>query len=279
VSTRLVAHLSDIHFGGEHVAAVAGAKAWIAQHRPDLTIITGDVTREGSTFEFAAARKWIHSLASEFIVVPGNHDTPYFSVVQRLFAPWKRYARHFGALSDEPSRRPGLAVASVNTARGVQLRANWSKGAITSGQAGRAVRALANEPADALKIVACHHPLIEMIGGPMSGQVHGGRQAAEIFARGGVDLVLTGHVHAPFALPYPGGDGHTWAVGASTLSIRERGVPIGFNSIEIQDDCVTITALAWTGSHFEPWRTWKVDRRPRAQTEAAAGEPAAARQA
>ena len=40
-----LAHLSDIHFGGEHVDAVAAAKAWIAEHRPDLTVITGDVTR------------------------------------------------------------------------------------------------------------------------------------------------------------------------------------------------------------------------------------------
>lgn len=261
MTARRLAHLSDIHFGGEHVEAVAAARSWIAEHRPDLTIITGDVTREGAPAEFAAARKWIHGLASEFLVVPGNHDTPYYSIPHRIFAPWKRYERHFGRLPAAAHQRPGLAVASINTARGVQLRANWSKGAIGAGQVARAILALRSARADALKIVACHHPLIEMIGGPMSGKVHGGRRAAEAFARGGVDLVLTGHVHAPFALPYPGGDGHTWAVGASTLSLRERGVPIGFNCIDIADDCVTVTAQAWTGSHFEPWRTWRIDRR------------------
>jgi hypothetical protein len=50
-------------------------------------------------------------------------------------------------------------------------------------------------------------------------------------------------------------------VGASTLSVRERGVPIGFNCIEADEACVTVTALAWTGSRFEPWRTWRIDRR------------------
>lgn len=256
-----LAHLSDIHFGGEHVEAVAAARAWIADHAPDLTIITGDVTRAGSPVEFAAARRWIGSLASDAVVVPGNHDTPYYSIPHRLFVPWKRYERHFGPLPRDALQRPGLAVASVNTARGAQLRANWSKGAITAGQADRAVRALRAARAGSLRVVACHHPLIEMIGGPMSGKVHGGRRAAEAFARGGVDLVLTGHVHAPFALPYPGGDGRTWAVGASTLSVRERGVPIGFNCIEADEACVTVTALAWTGSRFEPWRTWRIDRR------------------
>lgn len=259
--TLRLAHLSDIHFGGENKPAVAGVTRWIAENRPDLAIITGDVTREGAQPEFAAADAWIKGLAAESLVVPGNHDTPYFSLMKRLFAPWKRYERHFGALPREALRRPGLAIAPVNTARGVQLRANWSKGAIAAHQAARAIQALAAVPAGALKIVACHHPLIEMIGGPMSGAVHGGREAADAFAEAEIDLVLTGHVHAPFALPLPGGDGRTWAVGASTLSVRERGAPIGFNCIEVEPDCVRVTALAWTGSHFEPWRTWAIDRR------------------
>ena len=262
MTPRRFAHLSDIHFGGEHVEAVAAVKAWIAEHRPDITIITGDITREGAPTEFAAARKWVHSLASEFLIVPGNHDTPYYSLAHRVFLPWKRYETYFGALQEQAVQRAGVAIAPVNTARGAQLRANWSKGAISRRQAEGAVRALAGARPGSLKIVACHHPLVEMIGGPMSGKVHGGRRAAETFSRGAVDLVLTGHVHAPFALPLPGGGGHTWAVGASTLSIRERGVPIGFNCIEVADDCVTVTALAWAGSHFVPWRSWRIVRRP-----------------
>lgn len=259
--TLRLAHLSDIHFGGENKHAVAAAAGWIGAHRPDLVVITGDITREGAQPEFTTARAWIDSLAAPSLVVPGNHDTPYFSLVKRLVAPWRRYDRHFGAPPREAHRLPGLAMASVNTARGVQLRANWSKGAISPRQVSGAIRALAVAPAGTLRVVACHHPLIEMIGGPMSGLVHGGHDAAVAFSEARVDLVLTGHVHAPFALPYPGGDGKTWAVGASTLSIRERGAPIGFNCIQIDDDCVTVTAQAWTGSHFETWRTWTMDRR------------------
>lgn len=259
--TLRLAHLSDIHFGGENKHAVAAAAGWIGAHRPDLVVITGDITREGAQPEFTAARAWIDSLAAPSLVIPGNHDTPYFSLVKRLVAPWRRYERHFGAPPREAHRLPGLAMASVNTARGVQLRANWSKGAISPRQVSGAIRALAVAPAGTLRVVACHHPLIEMIGGPMSGLVHGGHDAAVAFSEARVDLVLTGHVHAPFALPYPGGDGKTWAVGASTLSIRERGAPIGFNCIQIDDDCVTVTAQAWTGSHFETWRTWTMDRR------------------
>jgi 3',5'-cyclic AMP phosphodiesterase CpdA len=100
-----------------------------------------------------------------------------------------------------------------------------------------------------------------MIGGPMTGRVWGGEAAARDFAEAKVDLVLSGHIHAPFAWPYPFGDGKTYAVGASTLSLRERGVPAGFNIVDIERAAIRVAALAWTGSHFEPHRTWSLDRR------------------
>jgi hypothetical protein len=75
--------------------------------------------------------------------------------------------------------------------------------------------------------------------------------------------VLSGHIHAPFAWPYPHGDGRTYAVGAGTLSRRERGAPAGFNVVEIESAVIRIVALAWTGSHYEPYRTWSLDRRAR----------------
>jgi hypothetical protein len=61
--------------------------------------------------------------------------------------------------------------------------------------------------------------------------------------------------------PYPFGDGRTYAVGAGTLSIRERGVAPSFNCLEVEADCVTVTAMTWQGTHYEPHRTWRVDRR------------------
>ena len=41
-------------------------------------------------------------------------------------------------------------------------------------------------------------------------------------------------------------------MGAGTLSVRERGVPPSFNVVEVEDGCIRVTALAWTGSHYEP---------------------------
>lgn len=259
---KVLAHLSDIHFGGENQAAVAGARDWIGECDPDLVVITGDITRQGDEAEFAAARAFVDSLDRPVLVMPGNHDTPYFDPVKRLFAPWNRYRRHFGKGSPRGLLvQPGLAVRTLNSARGFQPRLNWSKGQVSREQVRSSLAALAQAPAGAAKILACHHPLIEMLGGPMTGRVWGGEAAARAFAEARVDLVLTGHIHAPFALAYPYGDGRTYAVGASTLSVRERQVPPGFNRIEIEDEAITVKALAWTGSHYEAWRTWNLIRR------------------
>jgi predicted phosphodiesterase len=76
-----------------------------------------------------------------------------------------------------------------------------------------------------------------------------------------VDLVLSGHVHAPFALPYPFADERTYAVGCGTLSVRERGVPASFNMIEVDPDAIRVKALTWSGAQFEAYRTWSLDRR------------------
>lgn len=254
------AHLSDIHFGGENVSAVAGAAERIRAGGFDLTIVSGDLTRFAEKPEFELAAAWLADLPGPRLVTPGNHDAPYLAWAERIFAPFRRYERYIGPAPVQSWRAPGVAVRGVNTARGAQPRLNWSKGQISVRQA-RATAAWF-EPGDGLRIVVVHHPLIEMIGGPMTSRVWGGAAAAAVFAQAKVDLVLSGHIHAPFTWPYPHGDRRTYAVGAGTLSVRERGTPPGFNEVEVEDGCIRVTALAWTGSHYEPYRTWALDKRP-----------------
>ncbi len=259
--TLRIAHLSDIHFGGENVSAVSAATTILNTQPFDLVIVTGDLTRYGERREFRAAAEWLAAIERPKLVTPGNHDAPYLAWAERIFTPFGRYEQAIGPAAAQDFEAPGLAVRGVNTARGPQPRLNWSKGQIARSQVRDALDGLAAAPAEAVRIVALHHPLTEMVGGPMTARVWGGPAAATAFAQGGVDLVLSGHIHAPFIWTYPCGDRRTHAVGAGTLSIRERGVPAGFNVLEIERAAMRITALQWTGSHFEPYRTWSVDRR------------------
>jgi len=259
-----IAHLSDIHFGGENVAAVDAAFDLLTAAPPDLTVLSGDLTVAGARHEFAAARDWVEGLTGRgvrVLALPGNHDTPEFDVAARLFAPWRRWQSHLGRSDGMSLSTRKLMATSFNSARGVQIRLNWSKGAVARRQVGRAVRRLDQAAPGAVKLVACHHPLVELAHGPMTGNVRGGLHAARRLAEAKADLVLTGHIHSPFMMPLPFGDGQTQAVGAGTLSVRERGAPAGFNMIEIDDLEIRATALGWSGHDLAPWMSWTAPRR------------------
>ena len=256
-----IAHLSDIHFGGENPQAIAAATAHLQAEHFDLIVVSGDLTRFGEVAEFASAAAWLKQLPEPRLVTPGNHDAPYLAWVDRILTPFARYESAIGPARFQTHLSEGLAVYGVNTARGVQPRANWSKGQISKNQVQEAVDWFAAAPAGALRILVCHHPLTEMVGGPMTAKVWRGEAAAQAMAEAQVDLVLSGHIHAPFTWPYPYGDCRTYAAGAGTLSVRERGVPPGFNVVDVEAKEIRVTALAWAGSRFEPSRTWSLARR------------------
>lgn len=271
----LILQFSDVHFGCEHKRAVAAALDYAHARTADLILITGDITQQGFRDEFAAAGEWIRRMPEPTFVIVGNHDVPYWSLPARLFHPWKAFEEATGhPAHDHQFLSPDVMVRGVVTARGWQARANWSKGVIDLDQTRKAAAALRQAPVGALRILACHHPLVEMIGTPMTGDVKRGDEAALIFAEAGVDLITTGHVHVPFALPIRLGDHCSYAVGCGTLSHRERGAPPSFNRIEWDARQIVVTAVAWTGDRFEDSESWKLPRRQDTRKASTAPDPA-----
>ena len=264
---RLI-QVSDIHFGAEHAAAVEAAADYINNTPFDLLLMTGDITQLGHHAEFGAAKDWLGKLPGPQLATPGNHDTPWFGLLERVTGPFRRYQRAIGP-TESQFTRPGLSVWSLNSARGWQVRLNWSKGEVNRQQTHRTVRQLRSAAPNATRIVICHHPLTEIPGEPITSRVRGGRRAARKFAETHVDLVVTGHLHQAFVHALPFGDGMSYAVGASTLSHRERGAPPGFNVIEIDGERLNVSALAWTGAALEIDQVWRVPLRPRLNEESA----------
>ena len=269
--------VSDIHFGGENKDAVEAATAWINAAGPDLVVAAGDLTLDGKVPEFDAAAAWLARLPDPMIVVPGNHDTPFVGLgelFERFTRPWRRFTDRFGTEDGAAWRGDGVTVCSLNSARAAQIRWNWSKGAVARGQIKRVVRELRAAPSGDLRIVVCHHPLMEILGGPMTARVRGGVDAANRFVQAGADVILSGHIHLPFVTAIPFGDGKTQAVGSGTLSLRERGAAPGFNVIEVEPGCVRVAAMAYERGKFDVWRTWAFDRRTDAENENGAAEAA-----
>ena len=276
-------HVTDIHFGCENKAAVGAVGELARGGGFDAVVQSGDITMIGAEPEFRAAAAWLKTLPVPIVSTPGNHDTPEMDVLTRLTRPWGLYERYIGPVRNDGYVAPGVSIQTMNTSRGVQIRLNWSKGAVDFDDARGLCQRLSRAGPDALKVAVCHHPLMEITGGPMTARVRRGTEAAKIIAEGGADLILTGHIHTPFAHPLPFGDCHTYAVGAATLSMRERGAPAGYNCIEADAEAIRITAMGWTGTHFEAQRSWGFTRRgaeaPRvlAAQEAGGAEPAMAR--
>jgi 3',5'-cyclic AMP phosphodiesterase CpdA len=269
-----ILQFSDVHFGREHRHACEAALDYAHATPHNLVLITGDITQQGLPDEFEAAGRWIGRMPDPRFVIVGNHDVPYWSLIARVFSPWKAFEQAIGhPAHDHQFLSPDLMVRGVVTARGWQARANWSKGVIDLDQTRKAAEALRQAPVGALRVLACHHPLVEMIGAPMTGEVKRGAAAAQIFAEAGVDLITTGHVHVPFALPISMGDHCSHAVGCGTLSHRERGAPPSFNQIDWDAHHITVTAIAWTGDRFEPHQTWRLPRRQDTRRTATAPDP------
>jgi uncharacterized protein len=174
-----IAHLSDFHLGvpsrGEK--ATADAVAWVAERRPDLVCVTGDLVsrRRG----VPRLRELLGRLGGSFVVL-GNHD---FADSRDPFSQ-----RIEPAVFDELE---GVTVLGDSTAD-VELRGRRVQlvGVEPGEYATRVARPerLADPQAD-LRILLCHFPGI-----------------VRRIPAGAFHLVLSGHLHAgQIVVPFPGG--------------------------------------------------------------------------
>jgi 3',5'-cyclic AMP phosphodiesterase CpdA len=223
-------HVSDLHFGAEDRAALDWFAQAVADTRPEGVICTGDLTMRARRHEFAAAAAWLGALAAPVVVEPGNHDLPYFNLIERFNTPYARYCTLRGAVNRDLVL-DGVAVIALPTTARAQWRLNWSKGRVSSANLAHALAALSGAASEGIRIVACHHPLIEA-NTEATASTHGGKQALAALARAGADVVLSGHVHDAFDLMVEAGGKPIRLIGAGTLSKRLRTTRPSYNRLE-----------------------------------------------
>jgi 3',5'-cyclic AMP phosphodiesterase CpdA len=224
-------HASDLHFGAEDRAALGWFMDEVERDRPAMVICTGDLTMRGTAREFALAKTWLEQLPVPVLLEPGNHDVPYYWYpLQRMFSPYARFRALRAALEGERIA-PDLAIVSLKTVGRAQWRLNWSKGRIRNRELDETIRGLANHADRPLRLVTCHHPLVDA-DTEGSGSTRGGQRALAALARAGADAVLSGHVHDAFDLTIEADGLPIRMIGAGTLSERLRTTSPGFNRLE-----------------------------------------------
>jgi 3',5'-cyclic AMP phosphodiesterase CpdA len=221
----LLLQISDTHFGTEQ-AAVVEALVHLAQaQKPDLLVLSGDITQRARRAQFHAARVFVDRLrVPARLAIPGNHDIALFNLAARLFAPYANHLRAFGPELEPQFESSDLLVLTLNTTR----RWRHTDGEVSPQQVERVARRLEGAHATQLRIVVVHQPVA--VTGPDDAHnlLHGRERAVRRWAQAGCDLILGGHIHLPFVLPlsrcYPSLAREVWAVQAGTaVSRRVRG--------------------------------------------------------
>ncbi len=246
---RQILHLSDVHFGPPHRAEVSdGVHQFAERRRPDLVIISGDLTQRAKPEQFRQARAFVDRFAAPTLTVPGNHDVPMYRFWERLWSPFGAYCKHFAAELEPTFEDDELLVAGVNTAF------NWTvKDGRVTGAGLRRLRKLLADAKDRLKIVVAHHPVVPVPRFDSSRVLGNAHAVVALVADCGVELVLSGHLHQAWIETteayYPSGRRPVLLVHSGTsTSSRGRGCERGRNTcnwLRVSDDDVEISRLGW----------------------------------
>ncbi len=230
-----IAHLSDPHFGTILPGVAEGLLATLAELKPDLVLLTGDITQRARRSQFRAAKEFVRQLKPvPAIAVPGNHDIPLFNIFARLFYPYWSFKNLFKDLLEKDYVYNGVRVTGLNSTsrwRHVQGDFNIER-----------IRRRLDKPHSGIKvrIAAFHHPMDCAKHVDEKNLLRGREEAILALHDAQVDLVVGGHIHDPFVClshhRYPGVPrSMILSVAGTCLSWRTRkGAPNSFNLIDVE---------------------------------------------
>jgi 3',5'-cyclic AMP phosphodiesterase CpdA len=223
-----IAQISDLHlplnfvkeWGEKLLEMVNGAK-------PDLLVVTGDLTDDGYCDEFDKAKAYLDRIeVQKKLVVPGNHDASNmgYSVFEEIFKT------RFPSYEDEKISILGFDSTTPDIDDGHIGRENYStiKERFSKTQK--------------LKILMLHHHIIPVPGtGRERNILVDAGDVLKLCVDMDVRLVLSGHKHLPWIWKVE----NTYFITAGTATSRRlkgRTHP-SFNLIEVGDEEVQINEI------------------------------------
>jgi 3',5'-cyclic AMP phosphodiesterase CpdA len=248
-----LALIADLHFGSVPRGLAEQLRDTLEQAAPELIVIAGDFTLRARRSEFAEAKNWLNSLTIPALILPGNHDLPYWNLLQRFADPYHRFHQAGGADTLMPTAElPDAYVLGFNTTASWQPHLRWQEGVARERDMHAAEAALSALGGSRFKAVAAHHPFIKVPGMPRARPVRNARRALQAFAASGVELLMSGHTHQSFAIQTEIEGRKLLSVGAPTaLSRRMRGEANGFWVIETEKGGpIVCTLFLRNGSEF-----------------------------
>ncbi len=247
MSRLKIAHLSDPHFGTILPGVEEGLLATLADLKPDLVLVTGDITQRARRSQFRLARAFIDKLKpTPVIAVPGNHDIPLFNLPARVFNPYGGFQKTFVDQLEKDFTYGDVLITGLNsTNRWRHVQGDFDLRRLETRIQQGARRAK-------IHIAAFHHPMDCFNPKDEKNLLVKREQTMAVFDRHRVDLMVGGHIHDPYvtlsSVRYPQ-TRRTMVIGVAgtCLSWRTRaGAPNSFNFIEADTYAVpklTITRM------------------------------------
>jgi Icc protein len=224
----VIAHLSDLHLGSQYFVPNLLDRTLVEVNdlNPDIVVVTGDLTNMGYRQEFRDAREYLDRLTcDDVLVVPGNHDSRNvgYAHFERLFAQREtRISKRGVTLLGVDSTEPDLDYGRIGRHRYPWIRETFM------------------DNPDDVKIFMLHHHLLPIPGtGRERNIVNDAGDVLEVLVECGVDLVLSGHKHVPYAWRLE----NMYVVNAGTVAtLRLRGdTKPCYNVVEIRDEHVAVS--------------------------------------
>lgn len=171
-------------------------------HRLDVAgvVVAGDLTRDGTAHEYQLGDTLVGTLPESTVLVPGNHDVGG----ERHLETGPAFARRYGHGGYPVTERPG--GVTLHGLDSTCPGADHHGGAVAPEAGTRLTAGDSSGP----RVAVMHHPLApipEPFAGTLSEtdyRVQNPEATADALADAGVDLVVTGHLHWPFAATYRG---------------------------------------------------------------------------
>ncbi len=207
---RLLGRLNHLLFRRrryrESVAAAALLR--LVKQKPDLVVLTGDITQHGLNSEFDAAERLLSILSESeipVVTVAGNHDIYGKSPTERLVEFRRNLARGVEPAADGIIRLPGVEILPL--AQSIPTPPFFSHGRQSADELERAGAAWSAPPNGAMRLVCGHYPVIDPHGGKLLyfRGLRGAEALVEFCRACRVAGYFCGHNHKRFSASMPGG--------------------------------------------------------------------------
>ena len=208
------------------------------QPRPDVVLVTGDITDFGRPEEYRQAGLLLNQLSMPYFVIPGNHDQPdalreEFS--EHSYLPDEGFIQY--VIEDFPLRMIGLDTQVIGEPYGqmCEARLDWLE---------KQLRAQPDRPT----LLFMHHPPFKT--GIQHMDSIGFRSAAAlgelVGAHSQIKYILCGHVHRPIEVAW---HGTIAAIGPSpSHSVVFDINPAGPSAFRLEPRAIKL--LHWDGTYL-----------------------------